>query len=152
MKTVFKLMEVIDLAKAPYKTKQMTELLTFLKSVQGSHVTVSDICDYFQTKEKQMNTKRKRVFSVSVCILFLFVTFASLFYIVKEENHHCTGEDCPICANIHQAEQTLRNVGNGTITIAAISPMPILFALLIAGQFLLVSDTSLVSQKVRLND
>ena len=50
MKTVFKLKEVIDLAKAPYKTKQMTELLTFLKSVQGNHVTVSDICDYFQTK------------------------------------------------------------------------------------------------------
>jgi len=28
----------------------MTELLTFLKSAQGSHVTVNDICDYFQTK------------------------------------------------------------------------------------------------------
>ena len=53
-----------------------------------------------------MNTKKKRVFSMAVCILFLFVTFASLFYIVKEENHHCTGEDCPICANIQQAEQT----------------------------------------------
>lgn len=35
-------------AKAQYKTRQMTELLTFLKSVQGSHVTVSDICDHFQ--------------------------------------------------------------------------------------------------------
>ena len=49
MKIVFKLREVIDLAKAPYKTKQMTELLTFLKSVQGSHVTVNDTCEYFQT-------------------------------------------------------------------------------------------------------
>lgn len=103
-------------------------------------------------KETQMNTKRKKAFSVAVCILFLFVTFASLFYIVKEENHHCTGEDCPICANIHQAEQTLRNLGNGTITIATVNPMPILFALLIVGQFLFVFDTSLVSQKVRLND
>ena len=99
-----------------------------------------------------MNTKTKKFFSVAVCILMLFVTFASLFYIVKEENHHCTGEDCPICANLHQAEQILRNVGNGTITIAAINPMPILFVLLITGQFLLVSGTSLVSQKVRLND
>lgn len=99
-----------------------------------------------------MNTKKKRVFSMAVCILFIFVTFASLFYIIKEENHYCTGEDCPICANIHQAEQTLRNVGNGTITIATINPMLILFALLITGQFLIVSDTSLVSQNVRLND
>lgn len=38
------------MAKAPYKTKQMTELLTFLKSVQGSHVTVQDIYDYFEEK------------------------------------------------------------------------------------------------------
>ena len=38
------------MSKATYKTKQMTELLTFLKSVQGSHVTVSEICDYFHTE------------------------------------------------------------------------------------------------------
>ena len=57
MKMVFKLRgEVIDLAKAPYKTKQMTELLTFLKSVQGSHVTVNDICEYFQKKGISIGT------------------------------------------------------------------------------------------------
>ena len=33
-------------------------------------------------KEKQMNTKKKRVFSMAVCILFIFVTFASLFTLV----------------------------------------------------------------------
>ena len=38
------------MAKAPYKTKQMTEILTFLKSVQGRHVTVNEICDFFQGK------------------------------------------------------------------------------------------------------
>lgn len=99
-----------------------------------------------------MTGKKKKCIAAIICILFVFVTFASLFYIVKEENHYCTGEDCPICANIHQAEQTLRNAGNGMITIAAINPVLILFALLITGQFLIVSDTSLVSQKVRLND
>ena len=36
--------------KTQYKTRQMTELLTFLKSVQGNHVTVSDICDHFQSE------------------------------------------------------------------------------------------------------
>ena len=36
------------MAKAPYKTKQMTEILTFLKSVQGRHVTVNEICDFFK--------------------------------------------------------------------------------------------------------
>lgn len=99
-----------------------------------------------------MNKMRKKVLSVIVCILVLFVTFASLIYIVKEENHHCTGEDCPICAGIHQAEQILKNLGNGIINIAHINPMLILFVLLIVSQFLFVFATSLVSQKVRLND
>ena len=99
-----------------------------------------------------MNTKRKRVFSAAVCILFLFVTFASLLYIAKEENHHCTGEDCPICVNIHQAEQILKNLGNGVIMIVIANSMPIWFVLLAVGQFLLIFDTSLISQKVRLND
>lgn len=31
------------MAKARYKTKQMTELVNYLKSVQGQHVTVQEI-------------------------------------------------------------------------------------------------------------
>lgn len=34
--------------KAPYKTKQMTDILTYLKSVEGRHVNVSDISHYFK--------------------------------------------------------------------------------------------------------
>lgn len=34
--------------KAPYKTKQMKELLSYLESVRGSYVTVGDICAYFE--------------------------------------------------------------------------------------------------------
>lgn len=36
--------------KAQYQTKQMAELHSYLKSVQGQHVTVNDICVYFKTK------------------------------------------------------------------------------------------------------
>ena len=99
-----------------------------------------------------MNRKRQKTFSIAVCVLFLFITFASLFYIAEEENHYCTGEDCPICANIHQAEQTLRNLGAGTVIHATVNPVLFMFVLAIAGQAFVVSNTSLVSQKVRLND
>lgn len=37
-------------SKVQYKTRQMTELLSYLKSVQGSHVTVNDICEYFSSE------------------------------------------------------------------------------------------------------
>ena len=103
-------------------------------------------------KGEQMNMKRKRAFLLVICILFLFVTFASLFYIAKEENHRCTGKDCPICAIIHQAEQTVKNLGNGAITVETINPLIRLLVILTIGQFLFVFVTSLVSQKVRLND
>lgn len=42
--------------KAQYKTRQMTELLSYLKSVQGSHVTVSDICDHFESERIAVGT------------------------------------------------------------------------------------------------
>lgn len=148
------------MAKARYKTKQMTELHTFLQSVQGQHVTVQEIREYFKDreiavgtitiyrqlekmvkeglvekyvvegtnsacfeyigesktsdyescyhckceirtlmrKEKDMTTEKRKHLAAWVSIIFIFVTLASLFYIVKEENHKCTGEDCPVCA------------------------------------------------------
>lgn len=99
-----------------------------------------------------MNTKKKRVFSMAVCILFLFVTFASLFYIVKEAGHECTGENCPICACVHQAHQTLKNLGTGTIIWSG-TIFTILFTLCVFMQYVcMILNTSLVSQKVRLND
>lgn len=44
------------MAKAAYKTKQMTELLTYMESVQGSHVTVNDICTYFASRGISVGT------------------------------------------------------------------------------------------------
>lgn len=51
MKTVFKLeyTEEDQLPrKSQYRTKQMMQLLEYLKSIPGEHVTVNDICDHFK--------------------------------------------------------------------------------------------------------
>lgn len=40
--------------KAQYKTKQREELLEYLKSVSGSHITVSDICEHFSSHNKKI--------------------------------------------------------------------------------------------------
>ena len=71
---------------------------------------------------------------------------------IKEENHNCTGEDCPVCACIHQAEQTLRNLGTGNIGNAVVSTLPVWNGILLPVCLFCVYTTSLVSQKVRLND
>ena len=51
MKTVFILgekKEEIMGTKAPYQTKQMKQILSYLQTVEGTHVTVADVCCYFK--------------------------------------------------------------------------------------------------------
>ena len=65
MKTVFKLYKNIryrfvcrtfrrkeDImgSKAPYQTKQMAQLLSYLRTVEGTHVTVADVCLHFKVR------------------------------------------------------------------------------------------------------
>lgn len=98
-----------------------------------------------------MQKSRKRI-SLALCMVFLFITFASLFYIVEEADHHCTGEDCPVCAQIREAEQNLRNLGTGAVVYESTYVLPFLILLVIAAKAAFIPCTSLVEQKVRLNN
>ena len=42
--------------KGRYNTKQRYELLSYLQSVAGQHITVSDICKYFSDKGSKVGT------------------------------------------------------------------------------------------------
>ena len=96
--------------------------------------------------------KRQKKAAILICMAFLFVMLASFFYIAKEENHNCTGEDCPVCACIHRAEQTLKQIGTGSSeTAGAFAPQfPLVVAFLCLPLFVPVA--SLISQKVRMNN
>ena len=61
-----------------------------------------------------MDTGKKKSIAAVICIFLIFVTFASLFYVAREEDHNCTGKDCPICACVHQAKQVPSESGNNT--------------------------------------
>lgn len=99
-----------------------------------------------------MTTKKRKYLAAWISIIFIFVTFASLFYIAKEENHKCTGEDCPICACVHQAEQTLKNLSTGMIVTFATLVVLEGFIRQASVCCLKLVPPSLVSQKVRMND
>lgn len=99
-----------------------------------------------------MNPKRRKIISFAACAIFLFVAVAALFYVAKEENHHCTGKECDICACVHQAEQTLKNLGAGTAALVCLNPVVMLFVGMLAGFVLCVLYTSLVSRKVRMDN
>lgn len=61
-----------------------------------------------------MDTGKKKSMAAVICIFLIFVTFASLFYVAREEDHNCTGKDCPICACVHQAKAGPSESGNNT--------------------------------------
>ncbi len=99
-----------------------------------------------------MAEKRQKKMAVIACLVLLFVTFASLFYIAKEEIHDCTGADCPICACVRQAKQTLKNLGNCLQSMFCAAMYLVAKSVLLTATLIYICTASLVSQKVRLND
>lgn len=93
--------------KAQYKTKQMTELLSYLKSAQGSHVTVNDICESFKKEGITVGTTtiyRNLERMVKVGLVAKYVvdgTSSACFEYIGEQDNcgqptylHCKCEKC----------------------------------------------------------
>ena len=99
-----------------------------------------------------MDTRKQRLLAGFTCAAFVVVAFFSLLFIAKEAHHDCTGEGCLVCACIHQAEQTLKQIGTGSSgTAGAFAPQfPLVVAFLCLPLFVPVA--SLISQKVRMNN
>ena len=95
--------------------------------------------------------EKRRKTAVFACIIFLVVTFTSLFYLIKEENHTCTGDDCPICACMHKAEQTVKNVGTGAASVCILL-VNVTAAVVLLSFCKINLSQSLVQWKVRLNN
>lgn len=99
-----------------------------------------------------MYTKKQRKLVLLACIVYISVIFLSSVFIVREADHDCVGEDCPICACIAQAEQTLKQLGTGKAETLAWLPAVVLLILVISYVFRFVPCSTLQSCKVRLND
>ncbi|MFQ9680966.1 MAG: hypothetical protein ACLRZH_13595 [Ruthenibacterium lactatiformans] len=103
-------------------------------------------------KEGKLWIKRRKESLPGLPVLPLLLSPSFPSFIAKEAHHDCTGEDCPVCACIHQAEQTLKQIGTGSSeTAGAFAPQfPLVVAFLCLPLFVPVA--SLISQKVRMNN
>lgn len=52
--------------------------------------------------------KKRRGVSLLLAAAVLAVMLASVFYLAAEADHDCTGQDCPVCAQIGACENTLK--------------------------------------------
>lgn len=101
-----------------------------------------------------MFRKNQRIMSMVICVFFMLIAFVSLFFVGTESAHRCNNvQDCPICASIHDAEQTIRQMGGGIMTVFLAVILPVLSVYLMAV-FVFSGDTvpTLIALKVRLNN
>ena len=102
--------------------------------------------------DRAYNSNRIRITAGIMAVMMLVVMFVSSFFIAAHADHDCTGEDCPICACIHQCENTIRGAGSDiTVMSAVIIPVLISLLLMSFGVPSFQWDTP-VSVKVRLNN
>lgn len=97
-------------------------------------------------------SKAKRITAGIMGLMMLVIVLFSAFYIAAEVDHDCCGEDCPICACIQLCENTLCGFGDGTVAQPA-AVVPVILILIATVFFVTeVSQETLVSRKVRLNN
>ena len=95
--------------------------------------------------------KNRTKLALLISVIFVVVTFFSLFYVTKEQNHRCVDRDCPICACMHQAEQALKTLGDGAAEAVVSLAVFVMAIGLIARGFTNLVCKSLITQKVQMN-
>jgi hypothetical protein len=87
-------------------------------------------------------------------VLITIILILSSFYLIKHMNHDCTGENCPVCAQIRVCFYALHlfseAVGVGAAVIVAYLFITKMNLTYLAGRFLL--PVSLVRLKIRLDN
>ena len=74
-----------------------------------------DSNEYVGSRRK-LNIKKLAI--VFITIVYFLGMLSAHMYIIKEEHHDCSGENCTICQTIHEAKKTIE--GLNYISFAAI--------------------------------
>ncbi len=87
-----------------------------------------------------------------ICVMLLVGVLFSNFYVAHEFQHDCTGEDCPICQYIAECEAFVNQISTGVVFVCT----ALIAFLAISKTYTFVTRvgvfSTLVDQKVRLND
>lgn len=92
-----------------------------------------------------------RIAAILLILAVLFFVLFSVFFIVHEADHDCSGDDCPVCMLIQIYEDNIRQVGSGD---AASATGILVFLALTMPVFMAFSvrTSTLISNKIRLNN
>ena len=95
--------------------------------------------------------RTKRILAVVLALTLLLAPALCALCIAAEADHVCTGEDCPVCALVHQCEGLLRQLAAAVAAAAALVCVALLGGSA-AACVCAVRRVTPVSGKVRLNN
>ena len=98
------------------------------------------------------NRNYNRILAMVALVATVFVMLVSTVFIVEHASHRCDDEaHCPVCALIQQCQSNIKNIGAGLVVAATVYMA--VYAMKETGACASNESvqTSLVSQKVRID-
>ena len=97
-------------------------------------------------------TMRNRIISLVAIAATVLVVLLSNMFLSANATHHCHDEaHCPVCSMIVQCENNIKTIGSGLL-MAVVAAMILYVAVQVSSNYKYQSvQTTLVSQKVRLD-
>ena len=94
----------------------------------------------------------KKKTAIVICVLVLCTLFLSISFLVVEAKHNCTGDGCPICADMELCVQNIGQWGSGMSIGLTPTYVQIYVILLVTSYFYIRKRSTLISYKVRMNN
>lgn len=98
------------------------------------------------------HNKTLKVTAFILCVCVFVIIILSELYISKNLQHNCTGEHCAICHEILLAENYIHQICSGIISIFLFAITTVIIKRIIVVVSVLISNRSLISEKIRLNN
>ena len=99
------------------------------------------------------NTGFNRILACVAILATVLVVFISGVFLAENAGHHCNNDQdhCPVCSLILQCEQNIKTIGSGLIAVATVVFVAHAMTELVTAFEYQSVQTTLVSQKVRLD-
>ncbi|MBR0168972.1 MAG: hypothetical protein IJQ08_09885 [Synergistaceae bacterium] len=94
----------------------------------------------------------KRVTATLTTIILCSALLWGCAFAVLEENHECSGDDCPVCLCIALCEEIFCRLSFTRGTVYALCAVSFLLTLIISPSVNRVTPSTLITLKVKLSD
>lgn len=98
------------------------------------------------------NSRLKKITAWTAMAAVVFVMLFSVLFISRHVHHECTGEDCPVCAEMMQCSDNVKNISMTVVVATTVFLSCQSVRKKIQRVMAVYSTGSLISQKVRMNN